>query len=117
MGRYLSQPTESIDSKHFPLLEVKTFRFHSSDVSVIQAVELILRGSGYKLAPSAILDPLSYPMLTSAIASNQRELENISRLAALKALAGPGFELVVDPLTRRVAFDVSLNKSQWKVKR
>jgi len=110
VGRYVTvEPVADMNAR-FPLAEVDDITIPSDVLDVISAMSFVLAGTGYSVAPAEYLDPGSVHMLSSPVALTQRSMQKVTRLNAMAALAGPGFEVVVDPLSRRVAFDVCLHK-------
>jgi len=110
VGRYLTvEPVAELHAR-FPLVEVSDVAIPQEVLEIRSAMSFVLEGTGYSVAPPEYLDPRSQQMLDSPVALTQRVMQKVTRLNALAALAGPGFEVVVDPLSRRVAFDVCLNK-------
>jgi len=110
VGRYLTVEPIAEESAKFPLIRISEYNIPTNAVTVEQAMLFVLAGTGYDIAPDRVLDPQSLTMLDSPVAEIQRTLTNVTPLNAMAALAGPGFEVVVDPLSRRVAFDVCLHK-------
>jgi len=110
IGRYLTvEPVAEMQAR-FPLVEVGDIAIPADVQKVRSAMGFVLAGTGYSVAPPEYLDPRSQQMLDSPVALTQRVMRKVTRLNAMAALAGPGFEVVVDPLSRRVAFDVCLHK-------
>lgn len=106
VGRYAVIPPTATGPQQFPLLAVSQYRFPSSIRTITDAVGFILLQTGYALAPAISRDPRAETMLAAPLPRAQRDLGPIRVDHALRALAGPGFELVVDPIHRLVAFDV-----------
>ncbi len=112
VSRYLTVEPVADESARFPLMSVGDISFSSKVQTVRDALNAVLEGTGYSIAPDAILDPASLTMLGSTVAASQRSLRTVTPLNAMAALIGPGFEVIVDPLSRRVAFDVCLHSPE-----
>ena len=103
VGRYSVLRTLPSAAQLDPLAARVTVRFPESVQTVGQAVQHLLRDSGYRLADaspgaSAILLELPLPGV-------QRSLGPVALRQALAVLGGPAFRLVQDPLHRLVAFE------------
>lgn len=90
-----------------PLKVVIKTRIPQSVVSVRQAVEFLLARSGYQLADQSILSEESLSLLSLPLPSVQREIGPMTLDQALRTLAGEAFELVVDPVHRKIGFELS----------
>lgn len=112
VGRYVTVEPVAEANQRFPLIQISDFEIPPEVNSVREGMDHVLAGTGYTLAPQDFLDPESLPMLNAPIASTQRSMSNVSVMSALAALAGPGFEVIVDPLSRRVALDVCLHRPE-----
>ncbi len=107
VGRYAVLTPTAPMPQQFPLLAVQSYALPVSVNTVGEAIQFVLAGTGYALAASKYRDPRVESMLAARLPNVQRRLGPVRVDHALRALAGPGFELVVDPIHRLVAFDLS----------
>lgn len=70
-----------------------------------EAVDALLAGTGYRLAPEAAAHAARRAMLQWPLPDAHRTLGPLSVRAALELLAGPAFVLVEDPAHRLVSFE------------
>ena len=80
-----------------------TFAEHVSHVG--EAVEAVLEGSGYRLAPEAAAHPERVTVLAWPLPEAHRTLGPVSLRRGLELLVGPAFVLVEDPAHRLVSFE------------
>ena len=74
--------------------------------TVREGVLEMLRGTGYRLASEAAADPEIGRLYGQPYPESQRAVGPIELGAALERLAGPAWQLVVDPVNRLVSFEV-----------
>lgn len=74
--------------------------------TVLEGLLEMLNGTGYRLASEAAADPEIGCLYEQPYPENQRQVGPIELGAALERLAGPGWQLVVDPVNRLVSFEV-----------
>lgn len=74
--------------------------------SVGDAVRLVLRGTGYRLADLANSDPMQTDLLGMPLPDAHRDLSALASLRALVLLGGPGYRVMVDHVHRLVGFEV-----------
>lgn len=115
VGRYSTIKNKASASQQDPLLAISQFKFNSHVKTVGQAIEQVLRDTGYALVPSKRL-PLSARQIQSKpLPITQRELGPISVGNALRTLMGDQvFTLVVDPVHRLVTFKLQSKFSHLK---
>ena len=105
VGRYatvLAAPTlEQVNL----LSAIVRVHFPPSVVSVGQAVEHLLRASGYRLASTAAADPSRRTLLNLPLPEPHRVLGPMPLQTTLETLAGPAYRLVEDPVHRLVSFE------------
>ncbi len=75
--------------------------------TVGQALTFLLKDSGYSLASLEASDPAMGSLLALPLPRAHRQFRRVSLRSALKALAGPAWILVVDPVNRLISFDLS----------
>jgi len=73
---------------------------------VLEGLRKILHGTGYRLADPAAADPEIGRLYDQPYPDGQREIGPRALGAALERLAGPAWQLVEDPVNRRVSFEV-----------
>lgn len=74
--------------------------------TVGEALQYLLRRSGYRLATSATSDPVMTRLAALELPAVHRHLGPIRLRDALAALAGPAYELHEEPVDRRLYFTV-----------
>lgn len=88
-----------------PLLSVASFRFPQSVGTVGDAVDIVLRYSGYELAPADTLPLQLVTVLSKPLPMVDRTLGPLTTQDALLVLVGKGlFSLNQDPIQRTVNF-------------
>ena len=104
IGRYLSRQPVATTAQHYPLMAtVTSLRFPKRIATVETAMDYVLRDTGYQLT-NAWRPPAVKSMLHARLPNNQRELGTIVITEALQTLAGPAFDLTIDPVHRLVGF-------------
>ena len=103
VGRYSVLRTLPTAEQLDPLAARVTVRFPESVQTIGQAVQHLLRDSGYRLADSST--GISAILLDLPLPGVQRSLGPVALRQALAVLGGPAFRLVQDPLHRLVAFE------------
>ena len=74
--------------------------------NVLEGLREILHGTGYRLADPAAADPAIGRLYDQPYPDGQREIGPRELGAVLERLAGPAWQLVEDPVNRRVSFEV-----------
>lgn len=87
-----------------PLKVVVKTRVPQSIDTVRQTVEYLLARSGYVLADDSVLSSEALSLLALPLPQIHRELGPMTLDKALHTLSGEAFELVVDPVHRKVAY-------------
>jgi type IV pili sensor histidine kinase/response regulator len=82
-----------------------TVKLPSRVNTVGEAVQHLLRGSGYRLAGTSSADPARLDLLSFPLPAAHRSLGPMPLHEALETLGGPAFRLVEDPLHRLVSFE------------
>ena len=105
-GRYtLVQPGPT--APQIDLLQtIVNHRFTENVRSVGQALDAVLEPSGYSLAALHSSDPKLPVLLSARLPQVQRKLGPMTLEQALNILAGPAWNLVVDPVHRKVSFEL-----------
>lgn len=105
VGRYSTIKNKATAPQQDPLLAISQFKFNSRVKTVGQAIEQVLRDTGYALVPSKQLPHSVRAIQSKPLPITQRELGPISVGNALRILMGDEvFTLVVDPVHRLVTF-------------
>lgn len=101
-SRYAKVQTNRITlAQRAPLRAVIDIAFPQSVVSVGQAVDLALKGSGYRLAE---INAEAAGLFALPLPEVHREFHQIELAAMLVALGQPGYELVVDDINRLITY-------------
>lgn len=90
-----------------PLKVVIKTRIPQSVETVGQTVEFLLARSGYVLADSSVLSDEAQSLLSLPLPQVHRNIGPMTLDKALHTLSGDAFELVVDPVHRKVAYELS----------
>lgn len=108
-GRYsFVQNIPPVDQLN-PLKVVIRTRVPQSINSVGQTVEFLLARSGYVLADQSVLSDEAKVLLDLPLPAIHRTIGPMTLDRALNTLSGEAFELIVDPVHRKVAFELSEN--------
>lgn len=106
-GRYsFIQNIPPVDQLN-PLKVVIRTRVPQSINSVGQTVEFLLARSGYVLADASVLSEEAKVLLDLPLPAIHRTIGPMTLDRALNTLSGEAFELIVDPVYRKVAFELS----------
>ncbi len=106
-GRYsIVQNIPPVDQLN-PLKVVIRTRVPQSINSVGQTVEFLLARSGYVLADASVLSEEAKVLLDLPLPAIHRTIGPMTLDRALNTLSGEAFELIVDPVHRKVAFELS----------
>ena len=89
-----------------PLKVVINTNLPQSVVSVGDAVKFLLSRSGYRLASENVLPNEAVTMLGLELPAIQRKIEHVTLDKTLAMLAGDAFELVIDPIHRKIGFKI-----------
>lgn len=106
-GRYSRTVNEPYLSQRNPLKVIVNTRIPNSVYTVEQAVQFLLLRSGYRLADPSTRTHEAKVLLNHSLPQVHRQLGPITLDKALKTLAGDAFELVVDPINRKVTYVAS----------
>lgn len=74
--------------------------------TVLEGLLELLNGTGYRLAGEGASDPEIGRLYAQPYPESQREIGPAELGPALERLAGPAWQLVVDPVNRLVSFEV-----------
>ena len=108
-GRYsLVKNIPPVDQLN-PLKVVIKTRIPQSIKTVGETVDFLLVRSGYSLADQSVLSKEAKILLKHDLPQVHRVIGPMTLDQALHTLSGSAFELVVDPVLRKVAFELSAN--------
>lgn len=105
-GRYSTVALGPTAAQAEPLQATITRRFPDPIQTVGQALDAVLRGSGYRLAPAYSADPAMGILRNLPLPEAHRALGPLSLKTILTTLAGPSYRLVTDPVHRLVSFEL-----------
>ena len=105
VGRYATVRAVPTLSQVHLLSAIVRVQFPASVISVGQAVEHLLRPSGYRLVSEAAADSSRRTLINLPLPEPHRTLGPMPLQTALETLAGPAFRLVEDPVHRLVSFE------------
>ena len=105
-GRYTAVALGPTEAQREPLQAIVTVEFPEGVTTVGAAINHLLLGTGYALNDVLYWDPEVFGLFNHPLPDVQRTLGPITLLAALKTLAGPAFQLVIDPVHRLIAFEL-----------
>jgi conjugative transfer region protein (TIGR03748 family) len=105
VGRYSLFAATPTEAQTDPLQATTTVRFPDAVRTVGDAMQHVLRQSGYRLAGSESTGPASAYMMALPLPAVHRSLGPMPLNRALDTLAGPAFHLVEDPVHRLVIFE------------
>ncbi|TVR65508.1 MAG: hypothetical protein EA420_03055 [Candidatus Competibacteraceae bacterium] len=74
--------------------------------NLLEGLQEILEGTGYRLADAAAADPEIWRLYVQPFPEAQRPVGPRALGAVLERLAGPAWRLVEDPVNRRVSFEL-----------
>lgn len=78
------------------------------DVTTVRdSVNFLLVRSGYELADDSVLSKEAKTLLSHELPQIHRNFGSMTLDQALHTLAGESFELVVDPVNRKIAFELT----------
>ena len=104
--RYTLAKVAIDDGQANPMKTIISINYPPVVKTVGQGIRYTLERTGYRLAKSLNSDPKMTVLLDLPFPEVQRNLGPLSVTQVLKTLAGPAFELVIDPVHRLVSFDL-----------
>ena len=105
IGRYATVRALPTEGQRDVLSMQLTRHFDANVKSVGDAVAAILKEVGYSLSDPATADSRRQRLLQLPLPNTHRQLGPITIRDMLATLAGPGWQLVEDPVDRLVTFD------------
>ncbi len=106
IGRYQSMAAGPEAVQLDLLSAVITHQFDKDIRTVGEAVEDLLKGSGYRLLSAQLAESYRVHLFALPLPDVQRQLGPITRRDALEIVSGEAFRLVVDPVYRLVSFEL-----------
>jgi len=106
VGRYLSVADAPLPDQQQLLQQQIQVRFSQKIKTVGEAMQFILKLSGYRLAYAKTMSVLVQSMLRQPLPEVDRNFGPMSLQNALITLAGNTFYLLVDPVHRLIAFKI-----------
>ena len=105
VGRYTVIGLGPSPQQEHPLQSLTAKLAFQPGATVGEAMRAVLLPTGYSLAPSGPAGSAMTRLLLMPLPAVQRSLPRMPADVALRMLAGAGFQIVVDPVNRLVAFD------------
>jgi len=106
-GRYTNIVNEPMTAQQNPLRVVIDTRLPQEVVTVEDAIHFLLERSGYHLADNRVLTREAQILMNHELPMVQRKIGPMTLDRALGLLGGDAFELVVDPINRKIAYVAS----------
>lgn len=106
IGRYLSVPLKAQNDQQHLLQQHIQIKFPKNVLTIKQALQFILRFSGYRLADNGQRNSFTNDMLNQSLPEVDRTLGPMTLAQGLNALAGDAFYLLVDPVHRLLSYQI-----------
>ena len=106
LGRYLTIDNKPKIAQMDLLSQTFQVRFPTSVQTIGDAMEYLLKQSGYSLIPEVKRSPELKATLSKPLPAIDRDFGPMKLKDGLSTLAGPVFTLVNDPLNRMVGFEI-----------
>lgn len=106
-GRYTHVKNIPLVDQLNPLKVVVKTRIPQSVTTVREAVQFLLARSGYSLAGNDVLSNEALSLLELPLPQVHRNIGPMTLDKVLHTLSGESFELVVDPVHRKIAYELS----------
>ena len=103
-GRYSRVANVAEEGQRDPLRVVINVRIPAEIETVGGAVDYLLNRSGFRLADDAVLTKEAKILLAHPLPQVHRKIGPMTLDEALQMFAGDAFQLVVDPVHRKVAY-------------
>ncbi len=117
VARYSIIAPVATASQADPLQTMVAIRFPEPHITTVgDAMQYLLRHSGYHLAEAKAADPTMARLLNHLLPKVHRQLGPMSLQTVLSTLAGSAYQIVVDPVNRLIAFDLTPNYRQMKLR-
>ena len=106
-GRYTTITNTVSYAQSHPMEVLVNSQLPQSIVTIRDAVDFLLLRSGYALANEDVHSTAALTLLSHQVPQVQRIIRQITLTKALNMLAGGSYELVVDPVHRKITFDLT----------
>lgn len=108
-GRYSAVINEPMLAQKNPLKVLVQTKVPSTVHTLEQTFNFLLNRSGYTLADRSVMKPETLTLLGHTLPDVHRTIGPITLDKALKFLAGDSYEMVVDPINRKISFVPALD--------
>lgn len=105
-GRYLSVADQALPEQQHLLQQQIQVHFPTSIKTINQAMNFLLKFSGYQLATIKEMPVSAQIMLKQPLPEVDRNFGPMTLQEALTTLAGDSFYLLVDPINRKLVFQI-----------
>lgn len=105
-GRYTEVSNQVSYAQNYPLSVIVDTTLPQSVGTVKDALQFLLARSGYSLIETSAAPEPTQILFSHPVPSVQRTIKHVSLKNALKMLAGDKFNLIIDPVYRRVSFEL-----------
>lgn len=113
ISRYMTVKNKARPEQINLMLQIVQVRFPQDVRTIGNAINYLLRFSGYSLIPTKRMNPGLRITLSKPLPLVDREIGPISLKEALSVLVGQGFNLVFDPINREVDFKLKENYQKF----
>ena len=103
-GRYTTQVNGLKEYQIDLLQQSVSIKFNDSVQTIHQAIDALLKFSGFHLLPLNHQNKLAQVMLSNPLPNALRDIKQATLKQALSGLTGDVFNIVVDPIYRTIAF-------------
>ena len=105
VGRYSMYAATPTTAQKDLLTSIIKIQFPEKLQTVGEAVQHLLKGSGYRLARTEVIGQDTLDLFALPLPDTHRSLGPMPLKTALETLAGPAFRLVEDPVHRLLTFE------------
>jgi len=106
-GRYTEVSNQINYVQSFPLSVIVDTTFPQSVITIQDALEFLLARSGYTLIATSEASESTRILFSHPVPFVQRSIKHVSLKNALSMLGGNEFNLIVDPVYRRISFELN----------
>jgi len=107
IGRYRTVPARATKEQETLIVTPVTVVFPETVQTVAEAIRYVLRDSGFQMADEKADSGAMTILKELPLPGVHRTLGPMTLEQALTVLAGPGFQLVIDPVHRLIGFELS----------
>ncbi|MCP4408933.1 MAG: hypothetical protein GY807_14455, partial [Gammaproteobacteria bacterium] len=105
VARYSEIAPVATTGQRNPLEVMVQIHFPKKVATLGEGLSYLLARSGYRLAPANASDPQIEVLMHAALPDVHRQIGPISLVHALTTLAGPAWQLIIDPVNRMLSFE------------